>query len=646
MLKIFLMICLIILVTSATKLQYSDKKQVVSEKELAKKFIDGLSKGNKLMKKWINTPVTIPTTTLLSEADNSPWFADYTSVAECVGSITQFSHISMNGFTKSSISGYIKGGVGSTLCLNLTINGLYNIVEFKIAEASLVHELQFGWHCGDFRLVESWPGVDRNKPKIMNGISCSCPLGGDPQFTACDAPNVTDHFSYQRRMPWGDKPSSLELCHNLLAMGPAKGCPIREYEQTDYYLKLKSTWDFYPVFKVKTRDVLEVVLQVSLDGVPIQNISLSELDPAKFAMGYAGFTTVAPTSIDGPQSTLSDYVIFSQEQNFTSVDKIYLAHTEMFNYFSEFNPRKLCAIKKEFGTTIYDQIYRISDSLSDTFLGDTCYSTANGTIQPVFPRLANMFTPLYAFSTRFDPSTFALQPGESSLLKQNVEVALSLSITTDNPVNADGYASICSINTFSFSCDDSVNLEGFKCIVNVDIQNDGQISIKSQDAQSVILNYFGKSGKNQYQIIVNPIYVSDKQVTLCATCTYNDATKCQTTALNYTIDVPTDQPNVIDPDNHGDTHGDGGLWTGKDGKLKGWAIGLISAFSIIGAIILIYLMWPLIVIVGKGFIVVAIKARKGLGKMGKNIEEAHDQEKMTPSEETKTLKENQVKFIG
>lgn len=581
---------------------------------------------NQKVKKWIGVQTSTVSPSNPVMIDNSPWFANFNYAPTCMGVVSSASSVSIDGSNRLILSTDLSGGSGTSACFSLNYtDGVQKLVVIQLSYSDIVYEFDFKWHCGAFQIIEQFP-IDKNKPDIENGISCHCPGGiSNPQFTPCQSEviNTTGQFLFQGGLPYSQTPPVTTLCHNIATRGQATGCELASNDETDYFLKFKSNWQFLPAFKMKPRDYPEVVVTVFVDGQPINNVSISALDPQTIELGFDTMT-IDSVSVEAPVTTIPDFVIMSSNGNFSDPKTIYMIREENFNWFGDFNPLKFCPIKYEQTTGLEMRKWEIDNVIKEAFLPSQC-RPAKGVIQAPFPRIYDAFTASNSILNRIDINSFALFPGETTLMKVNSQVNLNLKVAFyGNPILTNTLVDFSVLNSFSFTCLPSLNQDGFHCTNNINVQFKSQVTIKSVDAQYIITTHNVVAGTNSFNFIVNPMYVSNNSLTLCASITWQSPVICATQGLKYDIKPDIYQPNTTDPDSsNGNNNGGSNIFQDAEGKLHGWVVAVITVASVIAFLIILWIAWPLILILGKGMVVILKKLKKMSKKAATDIETAH-----------------------
>lgn len=577
--------------------------------------------------RWVSTPSSSAGFIPLTEADNSPWYSDFSENHACDGNIQSISYMEQDSLNKTLIDAFMKGSVNTALCINVTFPGSTSfLMVLKISSISNLYDFDFLEHCGSLTKIIPWLN-DPNKPKITNGISCHCPGSSyNHQFTPCPYQvRDTNSYSYYRGMPTGYESNNLTMCHNLDARGTSSGC-FYGNKITDYNLKFETNWNMTPVFSMKKREVQELVLTANFysnTGSLIQssNFSLSELDPFKIDTPF-GFLDVTLVNFETGTSNINDFVIYTSSTNFTDITSIYALHKKYFNDFSSFDVNKLCPVKREMGSQTEIRKWMIDDALVNTFLPQHC-GPQNGTIQNPIPNLYSFMTSDNLLVQRFIPDTLDLMPGETSLLKEKTEGSISLSLIADRDFIPSAKIDICGVTKFSFTCDESINQDGFPCTISLEATGNGQAYILSRDAQTIITNFDIIGGTTHRRLMINPIYTSDAQLTLCAGCTWDGSQVCKTSKISYKIDPILEDPDVIDPSVDNGTNEGGSPYFNIDGSMKVWLIVVIVIAALIVTGILLMVLMPCYTRIGKWAVIKARKTKEYMKSLGKSIDDEH-----------------------
>jgi len=538
-------------------------------------------------KKWLTTAPTPTASTILTPANNAPWFAGYShttcvGVAQGLGSVL----VNTNNWTTSILS--MSGDSGTATCMQVfTGVGQVHFFQAVINYIANVYEFDFQWHCLNFEGFKHY--VDPAKKDNTNGFSCHCSGSMfDPQFTPCFTDKLynPENMTFVDYMPSGYN-VTLEMCHNLNTRGPQSGCILDFGSDTDYYAKTATVWKNYPLFKLKPRSIQEVVLDIYWDNQLIQNISLSGLDPISITLPI-GEVVFNLENLRVPESVVTDYIVFSTDGTFNNLENIYMTHSDNVNTFGSFNPLKLCPIKQSQGTALEYRKWEIDKMLSSDLTVGYCYPAA-GAFQSPFADLKLLQNQANLLTSRINPQTLSVYPGDTTVVKEKVEGALVFSIDLPpGSVIADTSVVSSTINDFKFTCLPSLNQDGFHCTVKIDVAGACQVSILATDSNNVIATLNVQPGTSNYQIIINPIYTSKDKVTLCAYSTWTAQKTCMTSALNYTREAVVDSVDSVPETAENGNAESKGIFLKGNKKFKAWFIGI---FTTLGGIVILGLVW-------------------------------------------------------
>lgn len=600
--------------------------------------------SKKIFSKWITTSGTVSTVTPLSSPNNAPFFAGYDFNKKiCAGMAQSMNPIQVNTANYTTVTFSLSGNSGTAMCYGMSNStSAYNL-QLVINYAALIYDFDFQWHCLNFEEIVN--KVDPKKKDITNGLSCHCSGSmRDPQFSKCESDKLYNpqDMKFVDKLPIGWN-ATLEMCHNLNSRGPLTGCFLDFGADTDFYSKFYTRWNNYPMFKLKPRDIVELVIDVYLNEVFVSNISLSSLDPIGISTVYGDFVFNLD-SFKFPESVLTDYVVFSVDGYFNNLDNIYMVHSSEFNSFDSFNPLKLCAIKQSYNTPIEYRKWEIDNVFKNGLVLTNCHP-AEGKIQAPLADLRLLLNDANKVTSRVNPNTIALYPGETTLVKEQIEASMVVSVNLPGRYNIintgiDG----CNLSEFKFVCKDGLNQDGFHCTISYKVDTSCQISVFTPDSETVIGTYNSYPGDNQFDLIINPIYSSKDRLTLCGYPTWKTVRSCQTSYVNYTIENEVDSNNIEPETDENGNNGDSGIFVKTNSKFKAWFITIVTVGGLIFVLGIVWFCAP--------FIIVALK------KMGSGLKSLKEwlykkrtsinnefSELDLPIEEEAEIPQNPPKFI-
>jgi hypothetical protein len=593
---------------------------------------------NKNTKQRFNAQLFPSLTPSIIISDNTPWYANNDLPQGCDFTTAELTYTN-NGLVTLDYT--VITVAGSVICFsyNDTINTTY--VALKLKHSSTIHDTQDKEWCGSFNAVTT--PVDKLKPEINNGISCHCPLGySDPKFSPCEQEEILNgSFSFINHFPSDRSINEAHFCHTLDARGTALGCDVAESTTTDYYLKFYTYWNFYPTFRLKKRDVIEIVYDVytmssfeSTDYIYHGNIFFSEIGQGVLNISNSLFGTQI-INIEAQEDLFPDYTVTGSLSNFTNPDEIYLVPDEDFNYEIEFNSEKLCPIRKFEDTKLLYRKWDLESKIIEAFDEESCHP-AKGLINVPFPRIEDSFTVANALKSRLDLNGVDFLPGTSSVLKVQTQASLSFRIFFPASYTFTTASLPVTVSKFTFTCQASINEEGFRCHGSIITDAPVIANIIAKDNRQTIFYAKVTPSSPDFTFFLNNIYTSQNQTTLCAC--VPPAELCQT------VNLVNEEKNNVDDENfpkvNDDTDsGDGGnIFQNTKGRLQTWLIIVISILSLIGFIIFVLFVFPLL----KYLFIKCKSARlsltKSLNKLKEHLDKVNkgenivleDDENMTP----------------
>lgn len=490
------------------------------------------------------------------------------------------------------------GGVSSSACIDY--NGRRLI--FKIESIYQVYDLTQREWCGSFAIIET--PIDSLHPEISNGISCHCPAGvNDYKFGPCPLDTIDEsNLTFYESLPSSSYISKMDLCHNIVVRATAEGCLFDSDSSTDYSLKFKTVWSMHPIFRMKTRPILEVNIGVYSDNpitcseppCQLTNFNVSTLtdQEIEFNLNVPYKLHISYLSITPLSDVIEDYVISSATGNFTGIDDIFLIDSGYFNKDSELDSLKLCPIRKIENFKVQYNKWELDNSLKEVFSAKKCHP-AEGNIQSPFQRLESYQIEANKLSQRINPELIDFMPQGQSVIKIRTEASVSISVKINPPANTpvNVIKDEGAVTSFSVTCATGYDDEGYPCKSDISVSSKTQIQIQALDVQQTILTADMEQGLNSFNFFLKHSFTTKSTVSLCAITDINR--KCSTIKLVDKYDDPIKEPEVNGTEDDSNNSGSGNIFTNKDGKLETWLIIVIVIASIVAFIIFLPIFIPL-----------------------------------------------------
>jgi hypothetical protein len=591
-------------------------------------FLISISESKSFKK--INSNIVPTPEIALPENNNEPYFKDDSIPTSCdvIPSAGQEVYLQINSSYSTYITPFLftfDGGKGQTSCFTMSNANVTLTYALKISYISVIHDFGFREWCGTPNTINT--PKDPLKPEITNGISCHCPLGiTDAKFSPCPTDDpVFNHsisqLTFDKKLPVSYGTPEMYFCHSLTKDGPSEGCDIASDTSTEYYFKFHSNWRFFPAFDLKPRSILEVGVNIfRIDmGIDVQtgdvsksftyigNFSLSDLDSNIIQVEGREYNTKF-LSAEHEKELIQDYVLTSTDGNFTDPDKLYMIKSDNFNDGSSFNPEKLCAIRKTEPGPLEYRKWDLEQKFKEVLEPKKC-RPADGFINIPFPRIIDFFTPPNKMESRINLGTVDLMPGETRVLKTEVDASISFYFSPRFQVFAIGaFQDFCSITGFGFSCLPAQNDEGFPCVTSFSSNKPCRIQLYVKDSKQVVAAFDSKAGSQSYKFFLNRIYSSHNQTTLCLE--QGQSTQCKTETLYDNFTTPYVPSNFNGVNNDTDDGRGGNIFTRHDGTWHPWLIGVVTTISVIIFLVIIAYLLPVFVMAFKGCSKLTKKAGK------------------------------------
>lgn len=562
---------------------------------------------------WANDlpPETSPT----SIVDSTPYYTDFNpNNVMCDNTPRSISTTYINGYPYLDVNIELKGGINDGFCTEITPSAgvvkksskknAMPLTNFacKIADLSVVYELLYADVCAEFDSLKF--KADNAKPDITNGQSCHCPGLGDARFDECPPDSFPEWKSLSEIIYPGNDTyeASFEMCHYLTAHGMSRGCFVKD-SWTEVYLKFFAQYKPFPIMKMKPRSIEEVSLVCYISDEAPFNVTLSEMSSKTISIGTVNMTfQLNGETLD--KHLFSDYTIVSSGLDFNNVNNLYLINNERVNDVGMYQKDKACSIRISTKGPVFDRA-TIDQAFIESYQSTSC-DPATGKINYPLATFKDLMGPQSSLANKINPSNIYLDP-VSSLLKVKSQGSLDLNIKIQAPPGVTyTWNTQLASTTFSdihFTCNPSINQDGFPCSVTYDYIGEGAFDIISQTANNQVISTKIADASKKTDFILPTIYTSKTQVMLCLKNRglSSDAPFCQLISLTVKYDRNNDIANSTD-NGQDNTQGNGtgnGIFHDADGKLAKWVIGIISAASIIGAIIVLVVFGPWLIVVVK-----------------------------------------------
>lgn len=608
-------------------------------------FLFSIVQASNFKPKIRNNPQTVPTVSSPAALTySSPWWIDSSTPTVCDSNVVLEPDVMVNGVSQSSLILNFHGGMSSTACFSYSTPTLsLSKLMIKIKSIAQVYELGEREWCGSFSIIET--PADPLHPEIKNGISCHCPGGvNDYKFSQCTDPAPdSQNMTFYNSLPSSSSVQRVSLCHNVVTRGTAKGCLFDQDASTDYSLKFRTVWTMHPIFKLRTRPILETLFGVYIEEVAcppaggsctttvseVGSFNVSTLTSQMIKLNIAGNLInfmVDYGSIKPLSDLLPDYVISSATGNFLNADDIYLMDKDDFNLDDDLNPLKLCPLRKVENNPLQYAKWELDTALKDAFSADQCHNPAKGMIQSPFQKLEAHQFEANKLTHRLNPEIVDFMPQGQAILKIRSQAAVTIYLKI-NPASSVAISEVQdwgSVTDFQITCGPSYNEEGYPCSTILTCDGKSRVELQTLDTEQTITSVDVIADHQSFKFFLPYSVAGENDTSICAVTV--GATICHKVTLINRFTDPIVEPNVTGTEDDFNNQGGGNIFKDGSGKLHTWIIVIIVIASCIAFIIMIVLCMPLLKFLRKLIAVFFKYLGTKLHHMKKNAVSLVDQE--------------------